>query len=298
MNGKRDWMKCLTLVLCAALLGLNLWLLRQISDLRAQLSNVNGNVKVWTEDIKTYVASRFSQMESAEKMVQDWDYTVSLNKERQGLDAAVTVTLREWGEDTVVELLWTNARDGGHGSASMSGRGAGRFAGTLELPLEGDQEYMLEAVIRSGGTERREDLGYLGDTLELLPVQCYGWGLSGPDYIRDNEQDGTLSVKNCEVELRGDGKTPPQLSDQMFRLRRNGEIAAEKTAMFGNTIDQYTCEELSAKARIGDEFILSFFCRDASGLGYEFFLDGWTIGEGGLGEHLAPGVDWPKLTWD
>ena len=68
--------------------------------------------------------------------------------------------------------------------------------------------------------------------------------------------------------------------------------------MYGETIGQYTCEELSASASIGDEFILTFFCRDESGLGYEFFLNGWSIDDNGLGERLAPEADWPKVTWD
>ena len=133
----------------------------------------------------------------------------------------------------------------------------------------------------------------------LLPVQCYGWGVGGPNYARNPDKTGALTVTHCEAELMGyEKRALPQLSEQVFRLRRNGEIAVEKTAMYGETINQYTCEEVSSEAQIGDELILTFFCRDESGLGYEFFLDCWAIDDNGIGARRAPAADWPRLTWD
>ena len=68
--------------------------------------------------------------------------------------------------------------------------------------------------------------------------------------------------------------------------------------MYGETIGQYTCEEMSIEVQPGDEMELTFFCRDESGLGYEFFLRRWSIGENGVEEQALPEDFWPRLTWD
>ena len=55
--------------------------------------------------------------------------------------------------------------------------------------------------------------------------------------------------------------------------------------------------ELSAECRTGDVLTWTFFCRDESGVGYEFFLREWTVEADGLARN-AEGTEWPKLTWD
>ena len=47
----------------------------------------------------------------------------------------------------------------------------------------------------------------------------------------------------------------------------------------------------------GDVLTWTFFCRDESGVGYEFFLEEWTVEQDRLSPN-AQGVEWPKLTWD
>ena len=47
----------------------------------------------------------------------------------------------------------------------------------------------------------------------------------------------------------------------------------------------------------GDVLTWTFFCRDESGIGYEFFLREWTVEEHNLVQN-APGLEWPKLPWD
>ena len=46
----------------------------------------------------------------ASNLVLDWSYTPALNREKRGLDVEVTVKLKEWTEDTALELLWTTER--------------------------------------------------------------------------------------------------------------------------------------------------------------------------------------------
>lgn len=295
---KTDWMKLLTLVLCAVLLIVNFWQGTRLRDLEQDVWNAQNSVMDSVSRLDGRVGSLRSDFEKANNLIQDWNHTVGVDRERKSLDVEIAVTLKEWGEDTAVELLWSNLNGGGQGAVPASGDGTGCFAGTLDLPLSGvSGEYTLEAVIWSGGVRRREDLGRLGDFAGLLPVQCNGWGVGGPEYTRDADKNGVLAMASCEAEL-GPMETLPQLSDQVFRLRRGGEVAVEATAVFGDRINHFTCGELSAEARIGDSFLLTFFCRDGSGLGYEFYLQGWTIGEDGIRVQAVPEAGWPKLTWD
>ncbi len=296
MDGKKNRMQVLTLVLCVALLGLNLWQLRQISDLRGQLGSVETNLQMETRRLDERVQAVQRTVTEADKLVQDWElHAVDVDPASRCLRAEVSLRLKEWREDTQVRLTavqGTNTRQ-----AAMTGE-AGQYSGTVEIPVN-SQGVRLLAGVSAGGLRKEEDLFGWDSASMLLPVQCGGWGIGGPSYARNADKTGTLTVSLCEAELEGfEGTGLPQLFGQVFRLRRNGDVAAEKTAMYGETIGQYTCEELSASASIGDEFILTFFCRDESGLGYEFFLNGWSIDDNGLGERLAPEADWPKVTWD
>lgn len=301
MEGKKktDWMKFLTLALCVLLLIVNFWQGKRLEHLESRISEAQMNIMA---DIRSVESTVYSQLQEMDRLVQSWNYTPSVNMEKRCLDLEVSAVLKEWREDTAADLLWIG--DGGtvgEGSAPLSGDGKGNFTGVLEIPLDrGLLEFGLNLVTRDGEGQRRENLGVVYGTDELLPVRCFGWGSGGPDYTRYADKNGTLTVTGSEVNLTGFEGRPalPQLSGQVFRLRRNGNVAVEKTAMYGETIGQYTCEELSSEARIGDEIILTFFCRDESGLGYEFYLYGWSIDEGGISERVDKEADWPALTWD
>lgn len=297
MDEKKNRIQILTLVLCLFLVGLNLWQLRQISDLRGQLGSVETNLQMETRRLDERVQAVQRAAQDADKLVQDWELrSVKVDRDSRCLRAEVSLRLKEWREDTQVCLAIMQGLDTRY-AVLTSGRG--QFTGVAEFPAN-SQEVRLVAQISTDGLQKEEDLFGWDSASMLLPVQCYGWGSGGPDYVRDADNNGTLTVTDCEVNLSGvEGRADfPQLSGQVFRLRRNGDVAAEKTAMYGDTIDRYTCEELSSEAQIGDELTLTFFCRDESGLGYEFFLDCWAIDDNGLGERIAPEADWPRLTWD
>lgn len=287
-----------TVFLCVVLLGLNLWQLRQLSDLREQLRSTETNLQTEIRRLDERLVSVQRMAKDADKLVEDWNYNTAVLPETRSLAAEVSVTLKEWRADTAAELVWA-AETGQKGSAALTDDGSGSFTGTIELSLwDFPQEISLDVKITSGETTRRENLGYLGGFDEMLPVQSDSWSYGGPEYTRDAGKNGTLTLNNCGIRLEGlKGDSLPDLSGQVFRLRRNGEIAMEKTAMLGETFGQYTCWDLSSQAQIGDKLALTFFCRDGSGLGYEFFLNGWTIDEHGLAD-AAPEADWPKLTWD
>lgn len=302
MDGKKNRVQILTLVLCLFLASLNLWQLRQISDLRGQLQSVETNLQMETRRLDERVQAVQRTAREADKLVQDWEYTAAVNKEQRVLDVTVDLTLKEWSVDTAVWVNWTSLLDGRTGSESLRGGKSGHLTGTLKLPVGGHREYTLEAVIQNGESQRLEDLGYLGDTAVLLPVQIAGCGGSSANYTREKDGSGTFDLSYYEVNLQGSkGSRAPEVKDAVFRLRRNGELAVEQTAKFGETIENYTCdpeEGLTAEAGMGDKFTLSFFCRDASGLGYEFDLEQWSVGEKEIAREHGPEDFWPRLTWD
>lgn len=296
MDEKKNWIQGFTLVLCLFLLVLNLWQLRQISDLRRQLQSTETNLQMETRRLDERVQAVQRAAQEADKLVQDWELqSVDVDPASRCLRAEVSLGLKEWREDTRVYLTVTQGTE--TRNALLTGNG-GRYSGVVEIPVDSREIRML-ARISAEGLQKEEDLSGWDSASMLLPVQCYGWGVGGPNYARNPDKTGALTVTHCEAELMGyEKRALPQLSEQVFRLRRNGEIAAEKTAMYGETINQYTCEEVSSEAQIGDELILTFFCRDESGLGYEFFLDCWAIDDNGIGARRAPAADWPRLTWD
>lgn len=296
MERREDWIQALTLVLCALLLGLNLWQFRQLSDLRGELMSVETNLQMETRRLDERVQAVQRTVTEADKLVQDWELrSLDVDPASRCLRAEVSLRLKEWREDTQVQLTVIQGPDTRR--AAMTG-GKGRYTGAVEIPVN-SQGIRLLADVSADGLRKEEDLFGWDSTSMLLPVQCCGWGVGGPDYARNADKTGTLTVSHCEAELEGfEGNSLPQLSGQVFRLRRNGDVAAEKTAMYGDTIDQYTCGELTSEAQIGDELTLTFFCRDESGLGYEFYLNSWTIDDGGLRELLPLEADWPRLTWD
>lgn len=296
---KRDWKKIAAVAFCAVLLGLNLWQLRRISDLRGQLQSVETNLQMETRRLDERVQAMQRTAQEADTAILNWEYAAAVNKEQRVLDVMVDLSLKEWSVDTAVWVNWTSLPDGRTGSEPLRGGRSGHLTGTLKLPVGGRREYTLEAVIQNGESQRLEDLGYLGDTTTLLPVQCYSYGVGGPTLSRYASRPDLLTISDCDVNLEGcKGEPLPDLSNQVFRLRRNGEIAEETTAMYGETIGQYTCEQMSIEIQPGDEMELTFFCRDNSGLGYEFSLRSWTVNESGVGEQASPEESWPKLTWD
>lgn len=293
MEEKKKWNW--TVVLCAVLLGVNLWQLRRISDLEQAVWNAQNSIMDNVNGMSRRMASLRSEMASVNDLVQDWSYTTAVNRKTSGLDVAVSVVLKEWQADTSATLLWKDEYEGGEGSIPLSGNGMGTLTGTLDLPLSSlSGEYSLDIMIENGETQRRESLGYLGEAARLLPIQCNGWRMGMTFY-----QKGVFTVSGCDVEVYVSSGEAPEIKDAVFRLTRNGEVVEEQRAMQGDRMGSYVnAEEWSAECQAGDKLTMTFFCRDRNGLGYEFFLEGWRISEEGEKERLAPDLDWPKLTWN
>lgn len=291
---RRDWGK-LAAFLCTVLLGLNLWQGKRLAELEQRISDTQMNL---TRDVQDLKSSLYLQALEAESLVRRWDYTPSLNREKRCLDVEISVVLKEWGEETAAELLWYGENDGGGGGAvPLSGDGTGTFTGRLEIPLdEVGTDIGLGLVTRDGGVRRREELGLLGSVSELLPVQCHsGKFWAAAEYLQD-----VFSVYECVAELNHVNYPGlPETEGHVFRLRRNGDIAAEQAAEPGDRSNSYFCGRLSAEVRPGDNVALTFFCRDENGLGYEFLLQSWVaVEERDIAQGSPEWADWPRLTWD
>lgn len=319
MEGKRDWTRNLILALCVVLLILSLGQRRRITDLEQDVWNAQNSIMDNVSSLEAQVASLRSDLEKADHLVLDWSYTPALNRERRGLDVEVTVKLKEWTEDTALELLWTSlGSTDSKGSLPMVYDGTGSFTGKLEIPLDGPREILLDAAIQNGETRRQESLGELRDTAMLLPVQCDLYGVSGPEYEQSKDGGGAFTISNFHTGVYGYFEKVPTTTDNTFRLLRNGELVAELAAKPGGEESHYADGGLSAEpaarpdrpqgdyfgngeltteCQKGDVLTWTFFCRDASGVGYEFFLEEWTVEQDGLSPN-AQGAEWPKLTWD
>ena len=287
------------MALCVVLLGVNLWQGKRLSELEQDIWNAQNSVMDNVSRMDQRVASLYSELESVNDLVRDWSYESAVNMEKHGLDIKVSLELKEWQEGVAVKLLCGDLNDPGRETVvPLSGDGAGAFTGTVELmPYELSGEYTLDAVIQTGDTQRRESLGWLGGTENLLPVQCASWRFSGPVYQKSTNQSGVVTLDNCDVELSGDAGAPDRIADCVFRLTRNRKTAAEQTAMQGDRMGLYGCGEISTEVQVGDVLALTLFCRDGSGLSYEFFLEGWSVQEGGL-ERYSPLREYPRLTWN
>ena len=157
-------------------------------------------------------------------------------------------------------------------------------------------EFALVLVTRDGGDVRRENLGGIYDTAELLPVQCtYQGGRTTAEYMK-----GIFTAYGRSAELYT--KADPggiETESQVFRLRRNDEIVAEQAAEPEDASNRYSGGKLTSEAQPGDRMALTFFCRDENGLGYEFLLQNWVaVAERDVAYVGAEWEDWLKLTWN
>ena len=292
---KRDWVKLLTLGLCVVLLIVNFRQGKRLENLERRISDMQIAIM---DDIRSMESTVYTQLREEDKLVQNWDYTPSVNMEKRCLDLEVSAVLKKWREDTAAAVVWVgDGNSDGQGSAPLTGDGKGTFVGVLEIPLDrGRLEFSLDIVTRDGTGQRRENLGGVYDTGELLPVQCtYQGGRTQAEYLK-----GVFTAYECNAELYT--KTSPggiETEGQVFRLRRNGEIAAEQAAEPGDGSNSYFCGRLASEAQPGDRMTLTFFCRDENGLGYEFLFQSWIAVEE---RDVAPGgsewEDWLRLTWE
>lgn len=305
MDGKQNWMKTATLVLCAVLLAVNLWQGKRLLELERAVWSAQNSVMDDIRNMRSSLSSRLGDLERTDRLVQDWDYTTSVDVEKRCLLIDVSMMMKEWREDTEAELCWTNLNSDGEGSVLLAGDGAGTFTGVLELPAaEPSDGISLDVLIQNDGTRYREKLGGWGDLSMLLPLQTKGGSWGGPEY-----RDGK-TASDFSIDLENTCGT--KIVEPHFRVYLNGELAQEVPAELREDICAdsgfMVCyapalpdRTWSMACETGDQIRITFCCQDGFGLGYEFPFMEWTIegvtpdNQAGSGATSGSGI--LSLTW-
>lgn len=185
------------------------------------------------------------ELQNVDNLFLDWTYSPVMNRVKRGLDVEVTIKLKEWTEDTVLELLWTSM-----GSTDRKG----------SRPLVSDSTGCRKAGDPFGRLQDRQpgrchpkrrgpaagEPGELRDTAMLLQVQCDSYGISGPEY-QQNKDGGVLTISNFHTGVYGCFEKVPKTTDHVFRLLGSGELAAEQAAKPGGEERNDAGRELSAE---------------------------------------------------
>lgn len=307
---KRNWLQVATLILCAALLGLNLWQGRQIEALRQEMWNAQKGILNDFNSMRQQVTGLSARIAEGEKLVRDWELApTGMDKETNSLLTEVSLNLKEWRADTEV---WLTARQGSNTNiVYLKDTGTGRFSGSLPVSLAGET-LSLEVRVDGGGTSRQEELGGWDDVSMLLPVQISGSGYGEPTY-----RNGVFSVDDYSVNLTDRNYEPAAVKEPAFYLQRNGETVWEAEGV--PRMDAWAASGLSmeeareaglavegsysidgpaeAECQPGDAMALFFTCRDEYGLKYTFPLESWQVDGDGRMPVTAPGSS-PALSWD
>lgn len=307
---KRNWLQTATLILCAVLLGLNLWQGRKIEVLRQEMWNAQKGILNDFNSMRQQVTGLSARIAEGEKLVRDWELTpTGMDKGTNSLLTEFALNLKEWRADTEVRLT---ARQGsGTKSVPLEGDGTGRFSGALPISLAGEV-LSLEIRVDGGGTSRQEELGGWDDVSMLLPVQISGSGYGEPAY-----RNGVFSVDDYSVNLTDRNYEPAAVKEPAFYLQRNGEtvweaegvprmdawvasgLSMEEAREAGLAVEgSYSIDGTAeVECQSGDTVALFFTCRDEYGLKYTFPLESWQVDGDGRMPVTAPWSS-PALSWD
>lgn len=275
MNGKRRRIQGLTLVLCAALLGLNLWQGQQIKDLRQKVQNAPEPVA----DISGLSEECAGQPEAAEE-APDFAWAECAHVD----PAARTMTLRIYLErPNAGDAYSVNVRygTGGQSSAvSLRRLPGGALGGEFTLPLE-----------VGGGIEITQSNGtvlFCRDSLtDMLPVQLAAY----PDLL---VAEGRADLRECRIELTDPQGGWAEVTEAAFRVDWNGEAIFERACgtILRGPVELETWTHPFAK---GDALECHFLCTDRYGLRYDFILCKMPVGElVDNQERYRPVLIWPE----
>jgi len=89
--------------------------------------------------------------------------------ENRTLEANVVVRLREWSEDSTVEMTAVVGRE--TFITLLPVKGDGICKGQMSFPVNQESEVKLSASVHSGGVTVRENLGSWSDISMLLPIR-------------------------------------------------------------------------------------------------------------------------------
>ena len=286
---KKNWMQIVTICLCGILLAVAFVQGKQLNEIQRQMDDRMDNLRDSVEhEIRNISNDIERELEEADKVVAEYVLKPQgIDKKTRSLQATASVTLKEWYEDTEIVLL---AKIGGNElSLPMASDGNGSYTSQLSLPLEGNYEVFLDALVTGGGLTKKESLGGWGDISMLLPLQNSGGGWGGPEY-----RDGVMSSQ-FHITIRGENGTPAPVQNPQFLTFKNGELVQTQEAIedpYTGASDGrcYTVNtenyEWNVQCDVGDVIEVRFRCEDEFGLGYDFLFLTWGA-EGETAENQA-----------
>ena len=286
---KKNWMQIVTICLCGILLAVAFVQGKQLNEIQRQMDDRMDNLRDSVEhEIRNISNDIERELEEADKVVAEYVLKPQgIDKKTRSLQATASVTLKEWYEDTEIVLL---AKIGGNElSLPMASDGNGSYTSQLSLPLEGNYEVFLDALVTGGGLTKKESLGGWGDISMLLPLQNSGGGWGGPEY-----RDGVMSSQ-FHITIRGENGTPAPVQNPQFLTFKNGELVQTQEAIedpYTGASDGrcYTVNtenyEWNVQCDVGDVIEVRFRCEDEFGLGYDFLFLTW-VAEGETAENQA-----------
>ena len=292
---KKNWMQIITLCLCGVLLVVTIAQGRQLSEFQRKMENQMDHLRSDVEHEIQYISNDIErELEEANRVVAEYALEPKgIDKENRSLQAEASVTLKEWYEDTQIVLL---ARVGNEElSLPTTADGNGTFSSQLSLPLEGNYEVFLDALVTGGGLTKKETLSAWGEISMMLPLRNSGGGWSGPEY-----REGVMSSQ-FNITIEGQDAVPGPIQNPQFLTYKNGELvltqdAVEDPYTSGTNAVCYTVDtenyDWSVACEVGDVIEVRFRCEDEFGLGYDFLFQTWVAeGETANNQASAGGQD-------
>ena len=296
---KNNWMQYLSFALCVVMLFVIIVQGKKLDEYQIQVNNqmqsLERSVNDDMQSIRNYIDN---QLENVNKLVSSYKLKLSeIDKDNHCLKAEVSVSLKEWYEDTKVELIATVGQQ--NINVDMNGDGTGTFSGQISLPVEESNAVFLCTQISGGGLTKKEELGGWGNLSMLLPLQNGGGGGSGPEY-----RDGVMSSQ-FSITIRGfeggmlkvyeDTDGPASVQNPEFHIYKNGKLEQTLQAIAGfpednirivaglepeshvesSEITYSVGDEWTIECETGDVIDIRFVCQDEYGLGYDFFFQSW-----------------------
>ena len=222
---KKNWLQILTLGLCIALLVTVIVQGRQYEEYRwymeSQMENMYEHL---ISEIDTVADDVRRELEDASRVVEEYSIEpVGLDAQTHSLVARVSLTLKQWHEDTEVRLLVTAGDE--LNDVYLTPRGNGGWSATVNLPVEDAGYLEAEAMISGGGMTTGETLTGWGDVTMLLPLCEDGGGWSAPEY-----RDGIMSSE-FYISITDQDYCPAVVDQPEFWVYRNGELVQTIRAM-------------------------------------------------------------------
>lgn len=303
---KKNWIIALVLLL-------NIVLVVQVNRLDKKVDVLEEKLVAQHRDTRDFLYNWEDRVyESAQKALKDAtkqvvDFTfepVGIDKEHRSLLADLSVTLREWSENTQVTMLVT--LNGRVTEVPMVNKTAGEYTGELSLPVSENGDVELAVKIENDESTTCEELAHHHRVSDLLPISDGATGISWEAY-----KDGALQLYYYSFLPYDRDSNVVSVAEPTFRVYRNGELVLERDAVANEDYEDgnegmdgewfFNASEEEAPTLIpcgeGDEVWLMFACKDSYGISYEFPINGDRIENDGVVE-LNTGVVEPVLTWN